>query len=136
MESKNTEIADPQAKGKKTILIVDDSEMMQFLMKSILEKDYEIVTKNDGQDALAYLRQGSHPDLILLDMLMPKMNGRTFARHVNSDPRYGKIPIIFITTMDSTMLINSFKAMGVVDYIVKPFVDNDLLAKVKDILKP
>jgi CheY-like chemotaxis protein len=104
-------------------------------MKSILEKDYEIVTKNDGQDALAYLSQGNRPNLILLDMLMPNMNGRSFARRVNSDPRYGKIPIIFITTVDSTMLINSFKAMGVVDYIVKPFINNDLLEKVKEVLK-
>jgi CheY-like chemotaxis protein len=67
-------------------------------------------------------------------MLMPNMNGRTFVRRVYANPRYGKLPIVFITTVDSTMLINSFKAMGVIDYIVKPFVNEDLLTKVKQIL--
>lgn len=130
-----TGIPDTQAKLKKTILVVDDSEMMRFLMFSILEKDFAIVSKNDGQEALDYLNLGNRPDLILLDMLMPNMNGRTFARRVTSDPRYGKIPIIFITTVDSKMLINSFKAIGVVDYIIKPFINDDLLKRVKEVLK-
>lgn len=131
-----TGIPDTQAKLKKTILVVDDSEMMRFLMFSILEKDFAIVSKNDGQEALDYLNLGNRPDLILLDMLMPNMNGRTFARRVTSDPRYGKIPIIFITTVDSKMLINSFKAIGVVDYIIKPFINDDLLKRVNQVLKP
>lgn len=127
--------ADSQPKGKKTILVVDDDEVMCFVAKSILENDFNVVTLNDGQDALEYLHKGNHADLILLDMLMPKMNGRTFVRRVSGDPRYQKIPIIFITTVNSTMLINSFKSMGVIDYIVKPFVNNDLLLKVKEVLK-
>jgi putative two-component system response regulator len=109
---------------------------MCFLVKSILEEDYEIAIKYDGEEALEYLNQGNRPDLILLDMLMPKMNGRTFARKVSADPRYGVIPIIFITTVDSPMLINSFKAMGVIDFIIKPFMDNDLLQKVNNVFKP
>ena len=128
-------MAEIQPKSKKTILIVDDSEMMRFLMISILEKDYAFVSKNDGQEALDYLQQGNRPDLILLDMLMPNMNGRTFARRVTSDPRYASIPIIFTTTVDSPMLVNSFKAMGIKDYIVKPFVNDDLILRVKEILK-
>ena len=122
------------AKSKKTILIVDDNEMMRFLMYAILEKEYTIVSKNDGQEAIDYLNLGNRPDLILLDMLMPNMNGRTFVRRIHSNPRYGKIPIIFTTTVDSALLINSFKSLGVVDYIVKPFVNDDLLNRVREIL--
>lgn len=132
---KDTHLNDPQTTPKKTLLIVDDSEMMRFVMYSILEKEFTIVMKNDGQEALDYLNLGNRPDLILLDMLMPNMNGRTFVRRVTSNPKYGKIPIIFITTVDSIMLINSFKAMGVADYIVKPFVNDDLMARVKAVLK-
>ncbi len=130
----NTSTTDENGIAKKTVLVVDDHEMMRFLMQSILEKDFIIVAKNDGQEALEYLNEGNRPDLILLDMLMPNMNGRTFARRIYSNPRYGKIPIIFVTTVESIMLKNSFKAMGVLDYIVKPFVNDDLLAKVKEVL--
>ncbi len=62
------------------------------------------------------------------------MNGRTFVRKVIADPRYGKIPIIFITTVDSTMLMNSFKDL-VLDYIVKPFEKEVLVQKVELALK-
>ena|ERR1035437_626328 len=134
MEYKNTGATDEQIKVNKTVLVVDDSEMMCFLVKSILENKYKIVIKSDGEDALTYLIEGNRPNLILLDMLMPKMNGRIFVRRVQADPRIGKIPIIFITSVDSVLLMNSFKAKGV-DYITKPFVDEDLLKKVNDILK-
>src|ERR1035437_9344588 len=134
MENTNSGMADSQAETKKTILVVDDNEMVCLLIKSVLDKSYKIVIRPDGTDALTYLDQGNRPNLILLDMLMPKMNGRTFVRRVSADPRYGKIPIIFITTVDSTMLINSFKDL-VVGYIVKPFDKEDLLRKVEDALK-
>jgi CheY-like chemotaxis protein len=136
MENTNSSKPNPGAESQKTILVVDDNEMISLLIKSILEEKYKIVLKSDGQDALAYLSQGNRPHLILLDMLMPNMNGRTFVRRVFTDPRYGKIPIIFITTVDSSMLINSFKAMGVVDYIIKPVIKEDLITRVEKILKP
>jgi len=135
MDNKDQSAVDIQTKDKKLVLVVDDSEVMCFLAKSILENDFDVVIKNNGQEALDFLQQNTHPDLILLDMIMPKMNGRTFVRRVHADPRYQQIPIIFITTVDSTMLINSFKAMGVIDYIVKPFIDDKLLTRVREVLK-
>ncbi len=131
----DTSIKDTKAKTKKTVLVVDDSEMMCFLVKSILETDYLVVIKKDGQEALDYLNQGNRPNLILLDMLMPNMNGRTFVRRIHANPKYGKIPVIFLTTVDSVMLINSFKNMGVIDYIVKPFINDDLITRVNEVLK-
>lgn len=134
MEKTNTNLTDMQAKEKKTILVVDDSDMVCFLIESILENYYNVVIKNDGSEALTYLNQGNRPNLILLDMMMPEMNGRTFVRRVYGDPRYGNIPIIFVTTVESAMLVNSFTNMGVVDYIVKPFENNDLLQRVDNVL--
>ena len=125
----------PESKDKKTILIVDDSEAIREYSKSLLENEYEIVTKNDGQEALDYLNKGNRPNLILSDMEMPIMNGRTFVRRVFSDPRYGKIPVIFITTVNSEMLINSFKNMGISDYIIKPFKPEVLIEKVHGMLE-
>ncbi len=129
----NSGLKSVESEEMKTILVVDDNEMVCVLLKSILEAKYKIVIRNDGQDALAFLDQGNRPDLILLDMLMPKMNGRTFVRRVIGNPRYGKIPIIFITTVDSPMLINSFKSL-VLDYIVKPVDKEVLLQKVEKAL--
>lgn len=74
----NSGLKSVESEEMKTILVVDDNEMVCVLLKSILEAKYKIVIRNDGQDALAFLDQGNRPDLILLDMLMPKMNGRTF----------------------------------------------------------
>lgn len=131
MESTNNNASNEQSKGKKDILIVDDSESIRTYIMSLLENEYNVVTKNDGQEALDYLVKGNRPDLILTDMEMPNMNGRTLVRRVNSDPRYSKIPIIFITSVNSDMLINSFKTMGsVVDYIIKPFQPDELVSKV------
>ena len=72
------------------------------------------------------------PDLILLDMEMPNMNGRVFVRRVKYDPRYGKIPIIFVTAINNPMITNSFRNMGVIDFVIKPFKFEDLAKKIND----
>jgi CheY-like chemotaxis protein len=123
-------------KARKSILVVDDSESIRNHIKSLLETEYEVVTKDDGHEALVYLSKGNHPDLILTDMEMPNMNGRVFVRRVYSDPRHSNTPIIFITSVNSDLLINSFKSLGVAGYILKPFKPEDVIAKVNSILKP
>jgi CheY-like chemotaxis protein len=135
MENSSTSNSNPQVKIRKVILVVDDTESVLSHIKSLLEKDYDIVTKSDGHEALVYLSQGHKPDLILTDMEMPNMNGRIFVRRVHTDPRHDKIPIVFITSINSEMLINSFKAMGVIDFIIKPFNNNELIEKVHHILQ-
>ncbi len=120
---------------KKNILIVDDSETVREFIQSILNEEFTTLAKNDGLEALDYLKQGNRPDLILSDMEMPNMNGRTFVRRVNSDPRFGQIPIIFVTAVKSEMLVNSFKNMGNVDFIFKPFKPEELVEKVNTILR-
>ncbi len=135
MENQEKSIKNNSDSLKKNILIVDDSETMRAFIQSLLEKEYTIMTKSDGQEALDYLKQGHRPDLILSDMEMPNMNGRTFVRHVNSDPRLMRIPIVFITTVYSEMLINSFKNLGIVDFVFKPFKPEELFEKIHNILK-
>lgn len=120
---------------KKTILVVDDSEVIRSLISSLLINDYNIITKDDGHEALLYLSKNANPDLILTDMEMPNMNGRMFVRRVHSDPRHSNIPIVFITSVNSDMLINSFKTIGIVDYIIKPFDNSQLVSKVKKLLQ-
>ena len=123
------------AKGQKTILVVDDDEAIRLLITSFFEKDYKIVTRQDGHEALLYLGEGNVPDLILLDMEMPKMNGRVFLRRVRyGDSAHNKIPIIFITSVSSKAIIHSTLKLNIDDYILKPFKPEELIEKVHSIL--
>lgn len=117
---------------RKTIWVVDDEESIRMLMVSLLGRDYNVITISDGQDAFELLSKGNHPDLILLDMEMPNMNGRVFVRRVRFDPRYGKIPIFFVTSINNPLITNSFTKMGVSGFIHKPFKPEELIAKVHD----
>ena len=120
--------------NKKTIMIIDDEESMRMLIVSLLEKDYNIVPMDDGHDALVYLSQDNFPDLIILDMEMPKINGRVFVRRVKYSYKHNKIPIIVISAINQKLIINSFLKMGVIEYLTKPFKPQDLIDKVGLIL--
>ncbi len=129
-----TDLKNPHTEDRKTILVVDDEESIRMLMVALLGKDYEVITKSDGHDAMVYLSKGKYPDLILCDMEMPNMNGRVFVRRVKYDPRYGKIPIFFVTSVNNPLITNSFTNMGVSGFIIKPFKSEDLIAKVNAFL--
>jgi CheY-like chemotaxis protein len=125
----------PDIMNKKSILVIDDDETFTMYIQSLLENDYEVVTMPDGLDAMAYLSKGNFPDLILLDMEMPKMNGRVFARRIKFNPKFAKIPIIFVTSVNSTLIKNSFKNMGIIDFIIKPFNPDEFLNKIQIFFK-
>lgn len=131
MEQADAHLIGPQTKTQKTILVVEDNEIVSSLIKVILENDYHIDIRSDGQEALDYLAAGKKPELILLDILMPVMNGTKFIRRFSANPEYGKIPIIFITTVERKRLIDKFKDQ-VVGYIGKPFDKEELIKKVKE----
>src|SRR5207244_5587508 len=86
--------------SKKRILIVDDEERNTQPLKSLLEKTgkYEVEVENDATKAVAKT-QGFHPDLVLLDVLMPKLDGGQVAAQIRADPGLRKTPIVFVTGM-------------------------------------
>ena len=130
MNKKDIEIPE-----KKTIMVVDDDEALRLLVGSYFENEYNIISLSDGHEALVYLNEHPNPDLILLDMEMPKMNGRVFLRRVRyGTAKHNRIPIIFISSVSSKMIIKSTLNLGVVDFIVKPFKEEELIEKVHSIL--
>ena len=106
---------------KHRIMIVEDSvESRQHLVK-ILENNYEIVTAVSGPDALELLKEIKEPDLILLDVMMPEMDGYELCSRIKEDPATGSLPVIFISARgDIDDEMKGFE-IGAVDYITKPF---------------
>lgn len=120
---------------KKSIMIVDDTESMRLLIGSYFENDYDVTLMPDGQEALYHLKDKNTPDLILLDMEMPNMNGRIFLRRLRYHPVLKNVPVIFITTVNSRLMISSMHKLGISDYIIKPFKAEEIKEKVSLILK-
>jgi two-component system, chemotaxis family, chemotaxis protein CheY len=115
---------------KKKILVIDDDATIRFLLINIL-RDYEVISKEDGYEALSWLNSGNVPDLILLDMEMPNINGRVLIRRIKSSYKHRQVPIIVMSGTDSKLIKNNFLKLGASDYIIKPFADLDFLERVK-----
>jgi len=118
-----------------TILIVDDTPANLDLLRQTLEPEgYEILVATSGEMALKIFRRAS-PDLILLDVLMPGMNGFETCCQLKQEESTQDIPVIFITVKDDTESVVEGFRVGGVDYIVKPFQQEEVLARVKTHLK-
>lgn len=119
----------------KEILAVDDDKHIADLLKVVLEEEgHKVVPVYSGQEALEKLKQ-MKPDLIMLDVQMPKMTGWQTLEAIKQDERTKDVPVIMLTGTESEFDKETMKAKGVEDYILKPFVHDDLLSRVKKILK-
>lgn len=107
-------------RAKAAILVVDDDRNVCDLISSMLgERGYETIVAVNGKEALAYLRdKGVHPGLILLDLMMPVMNGWEFRRVQQEDPAIAGIPVAIITGMPDVE--GKASAIGAVDVLYKP----------------
>lgn len=123
--------AQPAALRKRLILIVDDlPENLQVLAGHLTEQGYEILAATNGPRALALVRNRK-PDLILLDIMMPGMDGFAVCRELKAEEDSSDIPVIFITARTDTGDILQGFELGAVDYITKPFRPPELLARVR-----
>ena len=113
------------------LLVVDDVQTNVLLLKALLGKaGYGILVANNGQEALEVIRN-ENPDLILLDVMMPGMDGFEVAERLKSEEFRCEIPIIFLTALDDTQsIVNGFK-LGVGDFISKPFRKEELMVRIK-----
>ena len=118
---------------EKTILVVDDNESNIDMILAIL-KEYDAIPSTSGEDALALIKEESI-DLVLLDILMPGMDGYTVCQILKNQPDTQDIPIIFITAKSDEESIEKAYDLGGTDYVTKPFKPKELLARVKVQLK-
>ncbi|MEN4905090.1 HAMP domain-containing sensor histidine kinase [Luteimonas sp. TWI1437] len=112
------------------ILVVDDQPANLRVVSSLLSRHgYEVTTAADGAEALALLSD-LRPDLLLLDMLMPNMDGFALLGEIKQIPELLRLPVVFLTVaQDRDLLLRAFDA-GAVDYVTKPFMPEELLARV------
>lgn len=117
--------------GKPTILVVDDTPDNLALMSGLLKDDYVVKVANHGEKALRIAAAEHPPDLILLDIMMPGMDGYEVCRLLKADPRTADIPVIFLTAKSETGDETFGLSLGAVDYITKPISPPIVQARVK-----
>lgn len=116
---------------KSTILVVDDAPENLTLMAGLLKDDYRVKVANNGEKALAIARSEPQPDLILLDIMMPGMDGYEVCRRLKEDIATSQIPVIFLTARTDVADETHGLEMGAEDYILKPVSPPIVLARVK-----
>ncbi len=114
-----------------TILVVDDEEPIQELLRFNLEKEgYRVSVAKDGQEALKHV-ENDQPDLIVLDLMLPGMDGLEVCRKLRSNPKFQQIPIIMLTAKGEEIDKVLGLEIGADDYMTKPFSPRELLARIK-----
>ncbi|UCV27868.1 two-component system response regulator [Ferribacterium limneticum] len=114
-----------------TILVVDDTPFNLTQMSAVLKKHYNVREAFSGPEALAMVRSGDLPDLILLDIMMPGMDGYEVCRQLKADPATANVPVIFLTANVSSDDGEKGFELGAVDYITKPIRQRVVLARIK-----
>lgn len=118
----------------KTVLIIDDEKMLHTMLKSIfLAHHIDVVSAFSGEEGLE-LASASHPDLIILDVLMPGMKGRDVCKMLKFSKATQHIPILFLTAKDSEDDMRAEFELGAIGHITKPINSNHLVRRVKEIL--
>ncbi len=119
--------------SKKILVIDDDPTLVKVVQPFLMSHGYEVTVANDGQQGIEAARKNA-PDLIILDVQMPKMNGYTFIFELKKIANIKSIPIIVLTAKEGMAEI--FKVEGVKEYISKPFKSEVLLTTIKKYLEP
>jgi CheY-like chemotaxis protein len=122
------------AKKKIKILVVDDSEIDLDLVEMMLQDEYTILPTKSGKEALDYLLHYNNVDLILLDLIMPEMDGWETFNRIKDLGFINNVPIAFLTSVHGIDEQNHAKEIGAADYIFKPYTREELIKRIKIIL--
>lgn len=121
--------------SQATILCVDDEPANLFILNDILGQDYRLLSADNGEEALATLASGQQVDLVLLDIVMPRLSGFQVCRAIKSDPRSRDVPVLFISSLGEATDEAHGLSLGAEDFIHKPFSAPVISARVKNHLQ-
>ena len=120
---------------RKRILVVDDEIYIVHILEFTLTMEgYEVLTAADGEEALRRLEQ-DRPDLVVLDVMMPKVDGYEVLRRIRADEDFRQMPVILLSAKGRPMDRETGLEIGADDYIVKPFSPRRLLEKIQNLLE-
>lgn len=121
--------------GKVILLVDDDLTLREMYDERLKAEGFDIVQASDGQEALAKAREAK-PNIILLDVMMPKINGFDVLRQLKDDPDLKEIPVIILTALIQDVDRMQGKKLGAADYIVKSeTMPGEIISKIKNVLK-
>lgn len=119
---------------KPRILVVDDAKINRSILKDLLMDDYTVMLAKNGQQALGKANSDNPPDLILLDVVMPEMDGYEVCTRLKDSPKTKNIPVVFVTARQEDGDYEGLE-IGGVDYISKPFSAALVLARIRNHLE-
>ena len=120
--------------AQRKILLVDDSETVLMMERMILQKErYQVAMARDGKEGIAQAME-FRPDLILMDVVMPNMNGFEAVKWLRQREETRSVPIVMVTTQAEMESMEAGYVSGCSDYVIKPIDSHELLAKVKNLL--
>jgi putative two-component system response regulator len=122
-------------KSETRILIVDDEAPNRLILEDLLAAQYPVRTLNNGRQAVDYLMASGPADLILMDVMMPEMDGFEACRRIKAEPALKDIPLLFLTSLDSVADEEHGLSLGAEDFIHKPFSRSIVLARVRSHLE-
>ena len=117
--------------NKKILVVDDEQDFLDFVKLRLESNGYTVITALDGEEALFVFKK-ERPDLVLLDILMPKFDGFKVCQEIKKDPLSSHIPVLMLTAKDRALDIKQAKHVGANGYIVKPFDAATLLFNIKE----
>lgn len=121
------------ARHKKILVVEDEKQLVDMLTMRLNAEKYNVIAAYDGKAGLDRAKK-EHPDLIILDVMMPEMDGFEVCRILKEDAKYKHIPIIFLTVKFQPNDIRFGKALGADAYITKPYEPEALLSKIHELI--
>lgn len=117
----------------KSVLVIEDHKALRVLICGILKKEFSVIAKKNGLEAMAYLASGNIPDLILLDVEMPEMDGFELIKNLKCSGFYREIPIIVVSGNNDDITRKTCYDLGVKYFFKKPFKPQELISKINSV---
>ena len=119
---------------KPTIVLVDDEPMMRLLLKQICKTEFDVHVFTNGKEALNFMYAGVIPDIVVVDLEMPEMNGYELIKHFKSSGYFQNVPVMVLSAEETSSDRIKCLELGAVDYMIKPFNPKELQLRVQKIL--
>ncbi len=125
----------PSPAHQPSLLVIDDENAIQKILTHFFRQQYQVITCNNGKEALAWLYQGHLPSFIVADINMPVLNGMEFLKEIKSSGLFSNIPLLFLSGNDSSETRIACIEAGADDFLIKPFNPRELQARMNAIFR-